>query len=53
MTTMQTLRDALSKHALYLKTRREIAALPTERAIEDLGLNPYDAKQIARRAVYG
>lgn len=53
MTAFTTLRDFIAKRALYHRTRREIEALPVELAIEDLGLNPYDAKDIARRAVYG
>lgn len=53
MMTMQTLRERIAKRALYRKTVREITALPTELAIEDMGLNPYDAKQIARAAIYG
>jgi len=53
MNTIQSLRDALAKHALYLRTRREIAALPADLAIEDMGLVPFDAKEIAWRAVYG
>lgn len=53
MTTLNTLRNALAKRALYRRTVREIEALPVELAIEDMGLNPYDAKAIARAAVYG
>jgi len=53
MTTIKTLKEALAKRAEYIRTLREIEALPATRAIEDLGLNPYDAKAIARRAVYG
>ncbi|EAQ13528.1 hypothetical protein RB2654_02404 [Maritimibacter alkaliphilus HTCC2654] len=53
MTAYTKLKTALSQHANYRRTRRAIAALPPELAIEDLGLNPYDAKSIARRAVYG
>jgi uncharacterized protein YjiS (DUF1127 family) len=53
MTAFESLRDALAKRALYHRTVREIEALPAELAIEDMGLNPYDAKAIAREAVYG
>lgn len=53
MTAYTKLKSALTQHANYRRTRRAIEALPTELAIEDLGLNPYDAKSIARRAVYG
>ena len=49
----ETLRDALAKRAIYRRTVREIEALPVDLAIEDMGLNPYEAKEIARRAVYG
>ena len=53
MTAYTTLRDAIVKRALYNRTKREIAALPVELAIEDMGLNPFDAKEIAHTAVYG
>jgi len=53
MTAFENIRDALAKRALYRKTIREIKALPHEIAIEDLGLDPTDAKSIARSAVYG
>lgn len=48
-----TLGDRFAKHAAYTRTRREIANLPTELAIEDLGIFPSDADKIATRAVYG
>jgi uncharacterized protein YjiS (DUF1127 family) len=53
MTAFDTIREALAKRAMYRRTVREIEALPVEFAIEDIGLNPYDAKDIARKAVYG
>jgi len=53
MTAYATLREMIAKRAEYRRTLREIEALPVELAIEDLGINPYDAKTIARRAVYG
>ena len=53
MTTFETLRDALAKRASYRRTLNEIRQLPVELAIEDMGINPYDAKTIAHRAVYG
>jgi uncharacterized protein YjiS (DUF1127 family) len=53
MTAVETLRDALAKRAAYHRTIREIEAIPAELAIEDMGINPYDAKAIARAAVYG
>lgn len=53
MTLFTTLRTRLAQRAAYARTRRAIANLPVELAIEDLGLSPYDARQIAARAVYG
>ncbi|MEC7763838.1 MAG: hypothetical protein VX874_18185 [Pseudomonadota bacterium] len=53
MTAFTRLKTAISRHASYRRTRRAIEALPTDLAIEDLGLNPFDAKAIAYRAVYG
>jgi uncharacterized protein YjiS (DUF1127 family) len=53
MSTYMTLRDAMAKRALYRRTVRELSALPRDLAIEDMGLNPFDAREIARRAVYG
>lgn len=52
MTMMKTLRNRLAKRAAYNRTRDAIASLPVERAVEDLGLFPADADQIALRAVY-
>ncbi len=53
MTLLNTLRDRLSKRAAYERTRRELASVPAELAIEDLGFFPGDADKIATRAVYG
>lgn len=53
MTGIQSIREAIAKRALYNRTIREIESLPTELAVEDLGIFPTDAKQIARAAVYG
>ncbi|WP_296417547.1 hypothetical protein [Pseudooctadecabacter sp.] len=53
MTMINTLRDRLAKRAAYARTRRAIANLPTGLAVEDLGIYPGDARQIATRAVYG
>lgn len=53
MSMIETLRSRLAKRAAYNRTRREIANLPTEYAIEDLGLVPSDADKIASKAVYG
>ena len=52
MTMMNTLRDRLAKRAAYNRTRRAIAKLPSHLAIEDLGLYPGDAREIAHAAVY-
>jgi len=53
MSAYETIREIIAKRALYNRTKREIEALPPKLAIEDLGLNPYEADKIARRAVYG
>jgi len=53
MTTLVTIREAIAKRAAYNRTIREIKALPTELAVEDLGIYPADARSIARAAVYG
>ena len=42
----------LKKHREYVRTMREIRELPLNTAL-DLGIYPGDAKEIARRAVYG
>ncbi|QQA44500.1 hypothetical protein [Pelagovum pacificum] len=48
-----TFRTAMQKRALYNRTRRELEALPTRLAVEDLGIFPGDARSIASNAVYG
>ncbi len=53
MAAYTTIREAIAKRALYVRTRRELEALPSDLAIEDLGFAPFDAKEIAYRAVYG
>jgi len=53
MSLMTTLRGRLAKRAAYNRTRRALANLPAELAIEDLGLYPGDATKIATKAVYG
>jgi len=53
MTLRTTLRDRLAKRAAYNRTRHEIANLPVELAVVDLGIFPDDADKIATRAVYG
>jgi hypothetical protein len=46
------LKDAAVKHALYRKTRDEIAQMPLDVAL-DLNIYPGDAARIAYEAVYG
>lgn len=53
MTALESIREAIAKRALYNRTIREIESLPTQLAVEDLGIYPSDAKTIARAAVYG
>ena len=53
MTAFTTLRGMLEKRAQYLRVKREIAALPVDLAVEDLGIYPGDADEIGHRAVYG
>lgn len=53
MTMLTTLRDRLTKRAAYNRTRFEIANLPRDLAIEDLGIYPGDANKIATKAIYG
>lgn len=53
MTAFNTLRTALNNRAAYIRTKRELENLSREFAIEDLGLYPGDAAQIAHKAVYG
>jgi len=52
MTVLSNIRVAVQKHAAYIRTRNEIAAMPQDVAI-DLGLFREDADKIAWRAVYG
>lgn len=52
-TIIAQIRDAARKRALYNATVAEISALPSELAVEDLGIWPGDAHRIARKAVYG
>ena len=46
------LRSAAEKHAMYRRTRDEIAGMPRRVAL-DLGIFPEDAEIIARKAVWG
>ncbi|MDF1871546.1 DUF1127 domain-containing protein [Vannielia sp.] len=52
MTVFTKLRSAMEKHNRYEQTRRELASMSRETAL-DLGLYPEDAAQTAYRAVYG
>jgi len=52
MTVIKSLRDAARAHALYVRTRDEIARLPLDAAL-DLGIYRGDAHRIAHDAVYG
>jgi uncharacterized protein YjiS (DUF1127 family) len=52
MSMMNTLRTAMEKRALYVRTRNEIRAMPRDVG-HDLGIFPDDADQIAWAAVYG
>lgn len=49
---LNTFRTAIQKRAAYNRTRREIANLPLDMAL-DLDIYPGDAAKIARKAVYG
>lgn len=53
MAFFANLRTAAQKRAEYNRTVVEIAGLPVERAVEDLGIYPGDAHKIALRSVYG
>ncbi|WP_224815478.1 hypothetical protein [Hasllibacter sp. MH4015] len=50
---LNTIRTAAQKRAAYNRTVAEISAMPTELAVEDLGIFPGDAHSIAYRQVYG
>lgn len=53
MTVLSHLRHAVDRYLAYRRTRRDLAAVPAEIALEDLGYWPGDADRIARAAVYG
>lgn len=53
MKAVESIREAIAKRALYNRTIRELENLPTNLAVEDLGIYPADAKAIAKAAVYG
>jgi uncharacterized protein YjiS (DUF1127 family) len=52
MKLIDTLKTAAANHALYKRTRDEIARLPHDMAL-DIGIFPEDAHRIAWAAVYG
>lgn len=52
MTVLNTVRTAVQKRAIYLRTKHELQNMPQETAI-DLGLFKEDAGKNAYRAVYG
>ncbi|MEJ6398690.1 hypothetical protein [Yoonia sp. 208BN28-4] len=52
MSVLNTMRIAAEKHAAYLRTKREIANMPLDVAL-DLGMYREDAGKIAYKAVYG
>ena len=52
MTILNSVRSALRRRAAYLRTKRQIEALPLDVAL-DLDLHREDAAKIANRAVYG
>jgi hypothetical protein len=53
MTLMTNLQNCIAKRIAYVRTHNEIANLPTELAVNDLGIFPRDASKIAARVVYG
>lgn len=52
MDYINTLRTQLHKYADYQRTKRELRSMPIDVAL-DLGLFREDARENARRAVYG
>ncbi len=52
MNVLKTVRTAMHKRALYIRTKREIEMMPLDVAL-DLGIFREDATKIASRAVYG
>ena len=52
MKLFETLKTAAANHALYRRTRDEIARMPRDVAL-DLGIFPEDADSIAWAAIYG
>ena len=52
MKLISTIREALQKHAAYIRTRNEIRDMPLEIAL-DLNIYRGDADALARQAIYG
>ncbi|MEL6958540.1 MAG: hypothetical protein AAGL89_06260 [Pseudomonadota bacterium] len=53
MALFQHVKTAFAKRAAFERTRRELAAVPADLALEDLGYYPGDADKIAAKAIYG
>ena len=51
-TIFKTFRARMQKRAAYNRTVSELRRMPREVAI-DLDMDPAEARQVARRAVYG
>jgi hypothetical protein len=51
MTLIDTIRQAISKRAVYASTKHEIFSMPLDVAL-DLNIDRDNAAQIARQAVY-
>lgn len=49
---LDQIRSAAARRAAYVRTVRELRALPLDTAL-DLDIYPGDAERIARHAVYG
>lgn len=52
MTLIDTVRQSITKRAVYARTKNEIATMPLDVAL-DLDIDRSKAAQIARKAVYG
>lgn len=52
MNLFSNIREALRKHAAFVRTRNEIREMPLDIAL-DLGIYRGDADAMARQAVYG
>lgn len=52
MSVLSSVRTTISQRVAYLRTKRQIEALPIDVAL-DLGIFREDAAKIASKAVYG